>query len=197
MCLDSRIFRRCVVAIFCAAAMAAAAAQAGLSVEASQVEMRREFAQIAPGSESRAKADTSERQRLAEADVKWIAAKTGWQKISLPEFQTKSNAELSTMFFGSPEGIDGGGPLALYAREQHILYLSDRLVFDNLIDRSILLHELVHHLQVTNNIQVDCREESELQAYHLQAQWLREQGAPDPYTLLGLSEPDIENLHCR
>jgi len=146
--------------------------------------------------ELHAKSGAEERNVLAEAELKWIAAKTGWRQISVPEIRIKSSAELSTMFFGYPEGIDGIRPLALYSRDEHILYISDGLKFDNLADRSILLHELVHHLQVANAAQSTCREASEAQAYGLQIQWLREQGIENPIKLLGLSEMDLMSLGC-
>lgn|SRR5690242_6172105 len=146
--------------------------------------------------ELHAKSGVEERGGLAEAELKWIAAKTGWRQISVPEIRTKTSAELSTMFFGDPEGIDGIRPLALYARDEHILYISDALKFDNLADRSILLHELVHHLQVANGAQSTCREAAEAQAYGLQIQWLREQGIENPVKLLGLSEIDLMSLGC-
>jgi hypothetical protein len=135
-------------------------------------------------------------RRLAQDDVAWIARKTGWRNVSVPRIETKSGRELSIMFFGAAEGIDGLTPLALYGRETHVLFLSDRLVFDNLVDQSILLHELVHHMQVVNTVPSACREAAEGQAYRLQVMWLAEHGVADPYALLGISQYEVESLTC-
>ena len=135
-------------------------------------------------------------RRMAEGDVAWIAAKTGWRIVSVPEIKTRTDRELSVMFFGVAEGFDGVTPLALYGREVHVLYVSDRLTFDNLIDQSILMHELVHHMQVVNAVQAGCREAEEAQAYRLQVLWLTDHGVKSPYTLLGIAPSEIESLVC-
>lgn len=136
------------------------------------------------------------RQALAEADVRWIAGKTGWKAASVPRIEVRTTRDLAIMFFGNAEGYEGVRPLALYARDQHILFLADELALDNLLDRSILLHELVHHMQVANNVEFDCREETERQAYRLQAEWLREHGVTQPYAFIGIPEARIDGLFC-
>ena len=45
---------------------------------------------------------------------------------------------------------------------------------------SILLREMVHHMQAINNVEFGCREGAEARGYELQAQWLRENGMADP-----------------
>jgi hypothetical protein len=135
-------------------------------------------------------------RRLAQGDVEWIAGKTGWRTVSVPALETRTARELAIMFFGAAEGFEGMTPLALYGREVRILYLSNRLTFDNLIDQSILLHELVHHMQVINAAPIECREAQEALAYRLQVVWLREHGVADPYALLGIAQSDIDGLTC-
>jgi hypothetical protein len=52
-------------------------------------------------------------------------------------------------------------------------------------DQSVLLHELVHHVQRTNDVRgVPCELALERQAYDLQVEWLEEQGVDDPYELI-------------
>lgn len=143
-----------------------------------------------------AQATIDARQTLAQAGVGWIASKTGWKTASVPRIEIRSSADLSTMFFGNAEGFEGVRPLALYSRDQHILFLSAQLALGNLLDQSILLHELVHHMQVINDAAFDCREETERQAYRLQAQWLSEHGIVHPYAFLGIPESQIEGLIC-
>ena len=75
---------------------------------------------------------------------------------------------------------------SLYSETDHTVYLPDSWRADNLRDRSILLHELVHHLQYLNKVKADCPSEYEWQAIDLQLKWLGEQGVDDPLDLLGL-----------
>jgi hypothetical protein len=150
----------------------------------------------APGEASEHAHAVAAARAMLQDDVSWIAARTGWRIVSVPAIETRTDRELSMMFFGIAEQPDGMTPLALYGREVHILYISDRLTFDNLIDRSILLHELVHHMQVLDNVRSGCREAEEAQAYKLQVDWLVEHGVADPYALLGIAKSDIDGLVC-
>jgi SnoaL-like protein len=61
-------------------------------------------------------------------------------------------------------------------------------------NRSVVRHQLVHHLHVVNNIKLPCRSASDAQAYGLQAQWLNDQKVPEVYTLLGMNEQQIGDL---
>jgi len=64
--------------------------------------------------------------------------------------------------------------------------------------KSALLHELVHHVQRSNNMEMPCVAAYEWQAYDLQIKWLREQGVEDPYALIGINELGIYMLSvCR
>jgi len=64
----------------------------------------------------------------------------------------------------------------------------------DLIDQSILVHELVHHLQLEDHIQFACWGRYEVQAYELQIQWLLTQGVKDPHNLLHASKASIDSL---
>ncbi len=133
---------------------------------------------------------------LANNEVEWIASKTGWKEISVPVIKRTSKEKLSNLFFGFPEGIDGARPLALYAKGEHVLYLSYEINLGTVLGRSILLHELVHHLQRVNDVHFECPEATEAQAYQLQSQWLHEQGVKDPWSLIGFSEMELNSLGC-
>lgn len=126
--------------------------------------------------------------------TKWIVQKTGWTVSTPPPIRLASNEQLKTVYFGSgfePNGIEMH---SLYARESDVIYLRDTWKSTDLFDRSLLLHELVHHLQRLNGVKTACPEEYEGQAYHLQIEWLREQGVKEPYKLLGLTQLDIDSL---
>lgn len=124
--------------------------------------------------------------------IAWIAARTGWTISKAPPVHFISSEELVNAF-------TGGKPTsshveALYSDEDHSIYLPDSWRADDLRDRSILLHELVHHLQYLNHVEATCASEYELQAVNLQVTWLREQGVEDPLHLLGINDLFIRLL---
>jgi len=75
---------------------------------------------------------------------------------------------------------------ALYSDRDDIVYLPVGWNPDNLRDRSALLHELVHHLQMVNKVKATCPAEFEWDAYRLQVAWQREKGIEDPLKFLGI-----------
>lgn len=128
--------------------------------------------------------------------IDWIVGKTGWATSGTPLIRLASNAQLAKMFYGwddklNNDDLNGIHMHGLYSRKNRIIYLIDTWNPDNLFDRSLLLHELVHYLQMQNKVEADCTEQYEAQAYHLQIAWLREQGIQDPYKFLTLSELEI------
>ena len=85
-------------------------------------------------------------------------------------------------------------PAAFYSKDEHLVYLADNWNKNDLVDQSILVHELVHHLQSKDHIQFACWGRYEAQAYELQIQWLQTQGVKDPHNLLHASEASIDSL---
>ena len=153
---------------------------------------------VVPCTEGKRDHSNSENEARANADeetasfIAWIAAQTGWTVSKAPPVHFISSDELVNTF-------TGGKPTtyhveALYSNEDHSVYLSDSWRADDLRDRSILLHELVHHLQYLNHVEATCASEYELQAVKLQMTWLREQGVEDPLSLLGINDLFIRML---
>ena len=120
--------------------------------------------------------------------IAWIAASTGWKGQPAPPVHFATPAQLARMLYGENAGADRICPTALYSIERHEVYLSTAWKADDLRDRSMLLHELVHHLQVLDKVKVDCQALYDRQAYHWQTTWLREQGIAEPYKFLRLNE---------
>lgn len=77
---------------------------------------------------------------------------------------------------------------ALYSLSERSIYLPRGWRPNDLRQKSALLHELVHHAQRSNNIDLPCVAAYERQAYDLQIKWLREQGVDDPYDLIKTNE---------
>lgn len=126
--------------------------------------------------------------------INWIVDQTGWPAADVPPIKTTSLDDLAKMLFGSSSGLAGIRPAALYSKNEHMIYLATTWKKDDVLDQSILVHELVHHLQMENHIQLECWGLYEAQAYDLQIRWLRSQGAEDPYKLLGVTRVAIDSL---
>ena len=112
----------------------------------------------------------------------WISAETGLAMPPPPGIQFVNQAQMLRLAGGR---TDVGG---LYDPEAVTVYLRDDWDAANLRNRATLLHELVHHVQDFNKVPARCRAERELLAYKLALDWLRQQGAPDPYAVLDVDE---------
>src|SRR5215469_10028490 len=112
--------------------------------------------------------------------INWIVQQTGWPPADVPFIKTTSFAHLRELS-GLSNDAEWIRPAAFYSRSEHLIYLADNWNKDDLVDQSILVHELVHHLQLEDHIQFACWGRYEAQAYELQVQWLRTQGVKDPH----------------
>ena len=119
---------------------------------------------------------------LVAALIAWIVAKTGLTAPDPPRI-VQIPIERMVEMTGST-----ARPQALYVRRDRTIYRRNDWTPDTLLNKAALLHELVHHLQETNNVQTPCERAEEADAYHLELDWLREQGIDDPYELLGTNE---------
>ena len=88
--------------------------------------------------------------------------------------------------FGIEERCDGVKIKALYHRDNKIIYLHEDWNEYNLLDRSFLLHELVHHRQ--KEAEYMCRQEMEHEAYELQFKFLKENAINNPQEILDIND---------
>jgi hypothetical protein len=123
----------------------------------------------------------------------WIIQQTGWPAAGVPPIRVTSFAHLRELSGLSSEA-EWIRPAAFYSKGERVIYLADSWNKDDLVDQSILVHELVHHLQIEDQIQFACWGRYEAQAYELQIQWLRTQGVKDPHKLLHASKTSIDSL---
>jgi len=134
--------------------------------------------------------------------IVWIAAKTGLAAPEPPRIVFVPRHEITELYLGvsngeqEPQAIvsnikgarnpnDPAGVQALYVRADATIYLQKNWRPVELRNQSILLHELVHHVQRFNRVNSSCPGSLEKRAYDLQAAWLREHGIADPYALMG------------
>ena len=120
--------------------------------------------------------------------IAWVVAKTEWTAQEPPSICFVSLGQLVKIYHGDGSASNDPRIGALYSSETHRVYLPDNWNPNDLNDRSALLHELVHYLQRLNDVKAACLAANEPQAYHLQLEWLREQGIQDPYTFLDIDE---------
>ena len=97
------------------------------------------------------------------------------EQVFLPEVKFVSSAELHARF-GLEERCDG----------IKVIYLHNDWDQYNIVDRSFLLHELVHHRQIESNYK--CRQEKEKEAYELQFKYLIENAINNPQEVLHIND---------
>jgi hypothetical protein len=76
--------------------------------------------------------------------------------------------------------------LAIYVHDDATIWLDENWDVNSLLDLSILLHEVVHHMQYEAEVSYRCKAELERDAYAAQFAWLAAAGV-DPYELVGVN----------
>ena len=123
----------------------------------------------------------------------WIHNATGYTIPEIPEIKFLSTMDLRSYAYGCdqvpiPNGndeicaakkdwdLDRSNPIALYDHIDKIVILNKNFDIKTIRDKSVLFHELVHHVQYANDIDstVKCQGELEKEAYTLQDEWLQE-----------------------
>ena len=119
--------------------------------------------------------------------IAWIAAHSDLAAAGAPDIRYVQKQAMQGLFAAAAANGSYMQLEAFYAPGKAAVYLQNSWRADDLRDRSVLLHELVHHLQAANNVRVSCPAALERQAYGLQFEWLREHGVADPYEFTGLN----------
>tara|TARA_R110001592_G_scaffold38930_2_gene128199 strand:- start:552 stop:1067 length:516 start_codon:yes stop_codon:yes gene_type:complete len=127
------------------------------------------------------------------AMMMWIHTTTGYSIPEIPHIKYLETMDLRAYAYGCnqipiPNGneelcaarkdwdLDRTNPIALYDHIQKTIILNKKFDIQTIHDKSVLFHELVHHLQYENDIDstVECKGELEKEAYTLQDEWLKE-----------------------
>lgn len=119
------------------------------------------------------------RERMA-----WIAARSDYEAPDdLPAVEYFSPSELLILNYGAEMVAQSELPgsrtylppvEALYDREAHIIYLPTGYDHNDLATSSVLVHELVHHMQAAGGHRFDCPDAAESDAYALHNRWISE-----------------------
>jgi hypothetical protein len=119
----------------------------------------------------------------------WIGANSSLsiEGVVLPEVEFISSEEMHEMMnIEMPKDCTDAKVKALYYIPKKIIYLQKEWDKNKVMDRSFLLHELIHHLQKNNNY--ECREKREEEAYELQFTYLKEHSIKNPKEALHISD---------
>jgi hypothetical protein len=116
--------------------------------------------------------------------IGWIAANSNLVAAEPPHITFVPKHEMRELYYGAKKANEFFRVQAFYLPDKTTIVLPATWRASELRDRSVLLHELVHHLQKSNNIKAPCPAVWERQAYNLQFAWLREQGVEDPYEFI-------------
>ena len=137
----------------------------------------------------------------------WIHNATGYSIPEIPEVKFLNTMDLRSYAYGCdqvpiPNGnddicaarkdwdLDRSNPIALYDHIDKIVILNKNFDIKTIPDKSVLFHELVHHLQYENDIDstVKCQGELEKEAYTLQDEWLQETYGVDVWDTIQINQ---------
>lgn len=127
---------------------------------------------------------------LVVALLTWIAGEVGLVAPPPPSIELVPKERISVRAHGRGWRA-GDDVMALYDGDAATVYLPDDFSGADLRSRSLLVHELVHHVQFFHRLSFECGATRERQAYELTAKWLRAQGVADPYAIMDTDEYSI------
>jgi hypothetical protein len=125
--------------------------------------------------------------------IEWITENTSleYNGEPLPSVERRNADQMAAMFYGLDKNpnnhskdekklIENSRFSALYNYHENILYFKPDFKFDDWQTSHILVHELVHFLQMTNDRYGDnpCKPRLEGYAYMIQSQWQEKHNHP-------------------
>lgn len=132
-------------------------------------------------------------ETLLTAIVTWLSISFGLPvNYEHPQIEFVSPAKMNAVQFrervpaharaasGTGSGVDGKTPQreveALYDDTSRTIYLPEGWTGKTPVEVSVLVHEMVHHLQNVAGLKYDCPQAREKLAYAAQNQWLARSG---------------------
>lgn len=121
----------------------------------------------------------------------WLAANYDLPLAQPPALVTAPAIELVTMRYGAGSAVSSPEVVAVYDEGVNTIFLTAGWTGRTPAELSVLVHEMVHHLQAAAEMRFACPGEREALAYRAQDAWLRLFGTDlkstfsiDPATLL-------------
>lgn len=104
---------------------------------------------------------------LLTAIVTWLSLNLGMPAIhEHPQVRFVAPQTMEALR-GSPQSVE-----AIYDDASRTVYLHDKWEGKTPADLSVLVHEMVHHLQNVGGLKYECPQAREQQAYAAQQRWL-------------------------
>lgn len=120
-----------------------------------------------------AAADPREPPSLLDAVTMWLVANYGLAAApERPELVAAPDAALVAMRYGAGAEPRPGEVVALYRDDLGTIFVSESWTGGSPAELSILVHEMVHHLQRASDMRFACPAEREVLAYRAQNDWL-------------------------
>jgi hypothetical protein len=119
--------------------------------------------------------DIGRDEMLLVAIGAWLGAEFGLPPmVRLPAIERSSTRRMTGLRYGATWSSLADSPevMALYEEEAATIHLPDGWTGRSPAEMSILVHELVHHLQSLGNLSYECPEAREALAYQAQNRWL-------------------------
>ena len=125
-------------------------------------------------------AATAPLDALAAAVAAWVAGEMGLAPpASLPRIEFLDARGMAALRYGTDPGSEpppGLTVVALYDDDAQVVYLPQGWTGATAADRSVLVHEMTHHLQNASGRTYACPEEREAEAFAIQERWLELSG---------------------
>lgn len=147
--------------------------------------------------------DADSRQALLTSVSQWLTANYGFASTQdLPRIVQAAPAQISARRYGplssgaSQETLSATNEgqlstVAIYLDKERTIYLPEDFTGSTPAELSVLVHEMVHHLQTLEGLHYECPQAREKPAYLAQERWLRQferdlwsEFQIDPFTLL-------------
>lgn len=104
----------------------------------------------------------------------WLAANFDLEPaVRPPDLERIAPSRLVEIRYGSAAAASGIAVMGAYDAASRTIYLADDWKGDTPEQLSVLVHEMVHHLQAANDKRFACPAEREKLAYRAQDAWLR------------------------
>jgi hypothetical protein len=89
-----------------------------------------------------------------------------------PEVRLATQEQMAALRYGPTATVNGGELIALYEDRTRTILLAEGWTGESAAEVSVLVHELVHHLQNVGGLSYRCPAAREALAYAAQERWL-------------------------
>ncbi|WP_246226269.1 DUF6647 family protein [Chelativorans xinjiangense] len=121
-----------------------------------------------------AAAETQDPPPLLDTIELWLVANFGLTPAAeAPDLATVPASRLVEIRYGAASQVSPGEVVAAYDEASRIIYFTEGWTGRTPAQLSVLVHEMVHHLQGSANMRFACPAEREVLAYQAQDAWLQ------------------------